>query len=74
MVFFHDLSENQLHFLEKWVLKKLWALEVIYFLLRKTIFSYSSMLYISIHWKDFVFVSWISGGEIYISLEINPLL
>ena len=30
IVFFHDLSENQLHFLEKWVIKKLWAFEVIY--------------------------------------------
>ena len=31
-VFVHDLSENQHHFLEKWVMKKLWADELIYFL------------------------------------------
>ena len=48
IVFIHDLSENQLHFLEKWVMKKLWAFEVIYFLCvkkRNFVFSYSSMSY-----------------------------
>ena len=32
VVFVHDLSENQLYFLEKWIMKKLWAFEVINFL------------------------------------------
>ena len=32
VVFVHDLSENQLYFLEKWVMKKLWAFELINFL------------------------------------------
>ena len=32
IVFLHDLTENQLHYLEKWVMKKLWAFEVIFFL------------------------------------------
>ena len=32
IVFVHDLSENQLNFLEKLALKKLWAFEVINFL------------------------------------------
>ena len=34
-------------------------------LLRKAIFVFSySQMYIIIHWKDFVFVSWIPGEEI----------
>ena len=32
IVFFYDLSENQLHNLEKWLMKKIAAFEVIYFL------------------------------------------
>ena len=43
------------------------------YVLRKAILFFSySMLYL--HWNDFVFVSWILVGKVYISLEINPLL
>ena len=71
IVFFHDLSENQLHILEKWLMKNeknmsFWSYIFPMCLLRKAILFFPILqFYILIHWKDFVFVSWIPGVEIY---------
>ena len=43
-------------------------------LLRKTILFFPIQCYIIIHWKNFVFLSWIPGGEITQIKEKNLFL
>ena len=71
-MFFHDLSENQLHFLEKWVINNYEFLKIFisYVFVKKSNFVF--FLFFSVIFRFIENISSLYRGNIYFS-EINKI-